>query len=127
MSWLDTRTEVIEKWRKRFKAFFSVTNLWLWLLVFFFCVGIILTLPWVFTHWQSVLDFTATGQIGDTIGGLTAPFVAILAALLTFIAFWVQYRANEDQKDQLNRQSFESIFFEMIRLHTENVVNTKIS
>ena len=42
--------------------------------------------------------FSDTGEIGDTIGGITGPFIAIAAAGLTFIAFWVQYKANIQQR-----------------------------
>lgn len=53
--------------------------------------------PFLFTHF-SILDFTETGQIGDTISGIMSPFVGIIAAILTFLAFWIQYKANEEQK-----------------------------
>lgn len=31
-------------------------------------------LPLCFTQISAIVDFTETGQIGDTIGGITAPF-----------------------------------------------------
>ncbi len=43
-------------------------------------------LPYLLTQ-HSIIDFTDTGQIGDTIGGIMGPFVGILAAVLTFMAF----------------------------------------
>ena len=39
-----------------------------------------------------------TGTTGDTFGGTLGPIVGWLAALLTFAAFWVQYRANQQQR-----------------------------
>lgn len=48
-------------------------------------------------------DFTQTGQIGDTIGGTMGPFVAIAGVLMTFIAFLMQVRANEIQREQLKK------------------------
>lgn len=48
---------------------------------------LICCLPWLFTRGIG-FDFTQTGLIGDTIGGIMGPFVAIAAAGLTFIAFW---------------------------------------
>lgn len=48
-------------------------------------------------------DFTETGQIGDTIGGTMGPFVAIAGVLMTFIAFLMQVRANEIQREQLKK------------------------
>ena len=35
-----------------------------------------------------------SGNIGDTIG-IMNPFVGIFAAVITFVAFWVQYKAND--------------------------------
>lgn len=52
---------------------------------------------------SSRFDFTETGQIGDTIGGTMGPFVAIAGVLMTFIAFLMQVRANELQRDQLKK------------------------
>lgn len=59
--------------------------------------------PMVFTLASSGIDFTKTGQIGDTIGGLMGPFIAIAGVLMTFVAFLIQVRANEIQKEQLSK------------------------
>jgi len=42
-------------------------------------------------------DFMATGQIGDTIGGITAPFIGLLSIILLFITFREQRKFNEEQ------------------------------
>jgi len=63
-------------------------------------------------------DFRCTGQIGDTIGGIMGPFVAIAASILTFIAFWVQYKANIQQRSDIALERFEHNFFEMLQLHS---------
>ena len=60
--------------------------------------------PWLFTLPGSI-DLTNTGQIGDTIGGTMSPFVGIAGVIMTFVAFMMQVRANEIQRDQL-RKSF---------------------
>lgn len=62
-------------------------------------------------------DFSGTGQIGDTIGGIMGPFVAIAASILTFIAFWVQYKANIQQRNDIALERFENNFYEMLQLH----------
>tara|TARA_Y100001954_G_C15684670_1_gene539601 strand:+ start:284 stop:976 length:693 start_codon:yes stop_codon:yes gene_type:complete len=46
------------------------------------------------------LDFTNKGGIGDTIGGITSPFINALAAVLVFIAFKEQVKANQLLKEQ---------------------------
>lgn len=63
-------------------------------------------LPYLLTQF-SILDFSATGQIGDTIGGIMGPFVGILAAVLTFMAFWTQYQANKEQRSSINENKAE--------------------
>lgn len=58
--------------------------------------------PWIFTSASSSekFDFTNTGQIGDTIGGIINPFIAIAGVLLTFLAFYMQIKANQIQITQ---------------------------
>ena len=63
--------------------------------------------------------FRNTGQIGDTIGGIMGPFVAIAAAILTFLAFWVQFKANEQQRKDIARERFENNLFELLHFHQE--------
>ena len=67
---------------------------------FLFIAIVICSLPWVLTR-EWFLDFSDTGEIGDTIGGIMGPFIAIAAAGLTFIAFWVQYKANIQQRQDI--------------------------
>ena len=97
---------------------------------------LILLLPWALTNpnYYSGISLMDTGQIGDTIGGITGPFIALLAALLTFFAFWVQYRSNIAQTKQFKKQDkdtkidrFENKFFELLRLHRNNVSEISIS
>lgn len=59
-------------------------------------------------------DYTTTGQFGDFVGGVVGTFFALAGTLLIFISFVEQTKENK-------RIAFESSFFEMIRLHRENV------
>lgn len=63
-----------------------------------------------------------------TFNGYVAPFVAIAAVITTGLAFFMQYQANEKLKEQIDKQDkqyqldkFESQFYEMLRLHKENI------
>jgi hypothetical protein len=78
------------------------------------------------------IDFTETGQIGDTIGGIMNPFISLAGVLLTFFAFYIQVKANKqqyynfklelkEQREQFVKSQFENQFYEMLRLHKENV------
>ena len=60
----------------------------------------ILTRPaiWAF------LAFNKTGQIGDTIGGITAPFVNLIAAYLVYKSFSAQIQANYQQQRNHSEQ-----------------------
>ena len=74
-------------------------------LLFMLLVVLVCFFPYWFTRdGDPDLCFKGTGEIGDTIGGIMGPFVAIIAAFLTFIAFLIQYDANELQKKELERQ-----------------------
>lgn len=101
---------------------------WRSLKIFIGVVLLICLFPIIFTTLYSGIDFSAKGQIGDTIGGTMGPFIAIAAAGLTFLAFWVQYKANEQQrkdigelKEREEKEKLETKFFEMIKLHRDNV------
>ena len=86
---------------------------------FLFIAALICCLPWAFADNYWGIDFSETGQIGDTIGGVMGPFIAIAAAGLTFIAFWVQYKANIQQRHDISIERFESNLFEMIHIQQE--------
>jgi hypothetical protein len=89
---------------------------------FILVIVLILFFPYWFTSYSfRGINFSQTGNIGDTIGGILGPFIAIAAAILTFFAFWVQYKANEQQKLDLKIERFENKFFELLKFHKENV------
>jgi len=94
-------------------------------------------------------DFSTSGQIGDTIGGLMNPFIALAGVIVTGLAFYIQFKANQQQRelflkeqaenkrqlqeqiDNQNKQNqlqqFESQFYEMLKLHRENISEMKIN
>ena len=65
-----------------------------------------LLMPFILTS-VGIIDFTETGQIGDTIGGITAPFVGLLGSILVFLALKSQIDANLNLQEQLERQDNE--------------------
>lgn len=79
------------------------------LVIFWTLIGFILFGPYLFTR-NSLLGFSfeETGQIGDTIGGITAPFVNLLAAFLVYKSFFAQINANyiqqKNHREQLEAQ-----------------------
>ncbi|MEH6497794.1 MAG: putative phage abortive infection protein [Pseudoalteromonas distincta] len=59
-------------------------------------------------------DYEVTGQFGDFVGGIVGTFFALTGTLLIYLTFQEQTKENK-------RSAFESSFFEMIKLHRENV------
>src|SRR5689334_2180187 len=119
---------------------------WMGLGIFVLAIGLICFFPyWFTTRSFRNIDFNKTGPIGDTIGGIMGPFIAIAAAILTFLAFWVQYQANIQQREQfllsLTKQKeessaqekiwrterFENRFYELLKLHRANVDEMNIA
>ena len=89
--------------------------------------ALILILPVLLTKIPFALfDLTETGQIGDTIGGITAPFIGILAGYLTFLAFHEQSKANKETAKDLKEDRFENRFFNFINLLHEQEKDTII-
>jgi hypothetical protein len=61
------------------------------------------------------------GQYGDLVGGLLNPVLAAIGIIAASLAFYAQYQANLQVKDQFKLQQFESQFYEMLKLHRANV------
>lgn len=72
-------------------------------------------------------DYSKIGPYGDYIGGILNPLIAVFAVFAAGFAFYAQYEANKQVQDQFKIQQFESQFFEMLRLHKENVNEMRIT
>lgn len=67
----------------------------IFIIVFVFAV----IAPIVFSQFYTGISFVGLGEIGDVIGGTTAPFIGFGGMYLMYRAFKVQYLANEEFKD----------------------------
>lgn len=69
-------------------------------------VLVIASIPFILTRPAILptLNFSETGQIGDTIGGLTAPIINLLGAILVYFSFQQQIKANEIQRKALDEE-----------------------
>ncbi len=54
-------------------------------------------------------DFTKTGEIGDTIGGITSPIIGLLGAILLYFALTAQIEANKIIQDQITEQKKDEV------------------
>lgn len=87
---------------------------YIWFLII---IGILFALsaPILFTQKWSNIDFMETGQIGDTIGGTTAPIIGLLSVLLLFYTLWEQIEFNKKQKEISIDEQFKSTFFNLLQ------------
>lgn len=92
-------------------------NFWKSFSWFLLVVIVICILPWLLAK-HAWIDFSSTGEIGDTIGGIMGPFVAIAAAGLTFVAFWVQYKANILQRNDIATERLEAKYYKMLDIYS---------
>lgn len=84
-------------------------------------------IKWIdFTKFNLNVDFTETGNIGDTIGGITAPIIGIVNVILLFVTLNRQIKFEENQdnfnKNQLlsqREEQFKSTFFQMLQTQRE--------
>ncbi|AXY75389.1 hypothetical protein D3H65_15965 [Paraflavitalea soli] len=76
------------------------------LTVIIFCIGIVIIVlaPWIMVTAIKPTSFKDTGQIGDTIGGITAPIASLLGSFLIYKALQAQIAANEIIVNQFDEQ-----------------------
>ena len=86
-------------------------------------VIIVIISPFIFTRpaiceW---FNYSSTGEIGDTIGGTTAPIIGLLSVILLYITLKKQIQADECQGERLVEQEkimrdeqFKSTFFNLL-------------
>ncbi|WP_293908265.1 putative phage abortive infection protein [Sphingobacterium sp. UBA5670] len=86
--------------------------------------------PLVYTgsNSYSSIVYQNTGVIGDTIGGVMNPFIGIAAVIVTGLAFYAQYQANEEVRKQFLKQEqkylydkFENRLFKLIENYNQTV------
>ncbi len=78
----------------------------------FIVIGILLILgPKIFTLVLGYNDFIEIGEIGDTFGGLTSPFLSYFGSILVFLALKAQIDANNKIAQQFEEQNTDQLFF----------------
>ncbi len=99
----------MSNWKHKISRFFisialgirPINGIYFILTIGFLAIFII---PALFTIKTFLPSFKETGQIGDTINGIAGPFIALTAAILTYLAFYMQYKANRIQIRQFKEQ-----------------------
>jgi hypothetical protein len=75
--------------------------------------------PPLFIQPWSPFDFTETGQIGDTIGGITAPIIGILSIALLVCTLKEQIKFSKRQKEISVDEQFKTTFFNLLKAQRE--------
>ena len=74
-----------------------------------------------------IFSFFAPAIFGNSNGiDHMIPFIAIATAILTFLAFLIQHQANVQLSNDNKRQQHERQFYEMLKIHCDNVKNLHI-
>lgn len=71
-------------------------------------VPLVLLAPIIFTRTTNGINFLETGQIGDTIGGTTAPIIGLIGAILVYLALKAQIHANVLVQKQIRQQESDA-------------------
>ena len=120
MFWIDNKKMDDEEKEKKFLNRLSIGAIG----VLFFAV----ISPLVFTRCDAL--GISPSNITDVYSGVNimTPFIAIATVIVTFLAFYAQYKANEKlkndvdrQEKDLKRQQLERQFYEMLKIHRDNV------
>lgn len=70
-------------------------------------IGLMIVFPILFSKPWGWLDLSKTGEIGSSIGGMTAPAIGIMSSLLVYLSFRAQIRMNQRQWKEIKKQSEE--------------------
>ena len=70
--------------------------------------------------------FDHIGEIGDTIGGLTAPVIGLLNAVLLYLTLREQFEFNEKQKKSVKEDQFKNTFFQLLEAQRRIGINIRL-
>lgn len=111
----------MDKKKKSLILNLSSTEKYIFLGVGFALILLPLIFTWDYISW---ISFKGKGEIGDTIGGITAPFIGFGGSILVYLALKAQIDANTKIQDQFNeqkkndyKQNFENTFFNLLSIH----------
>lgn len=88
---------------------------------------IVFVLPWLFVQPSIFPNLSGKGEIGDTIGGITAPFLSFFGSVLVYLALKSQIDANEEFKKQFEKQNYDQLFFRLMDKLNEQILNFEIN
>lgn len=97
----------------------TIANLFIYSSVIILGIFIICIFVDGYVFWgHSDIKFDVTGQVGDFIGG-------VIGTIISAAGFYFLYLTFNDQRKSFERERLESKFFDLIKLHRENVAEMK--
>jgi hypothetical protein len=96
-----------------------------WIIVLIVLTIFTLFAPLIFSIRPSLYDFPKDFDKIATGIGVMSPFVAICAAILTYLAFRMQFLANKKMLSDSAKLQIERQFYEMLKIHKDNVNEIK--
>lgn len=94
-------------------------------LIFYLIISVILLVPlyvlWIhnaYISYDETIDYTAFGTFGDFYGG-------VIGTLFAIIGVYYVYKTYIRQAEDQQKNEIESRFFELLKLHNENVIALK--
>ena len=66
--------------------------------IFLFCIILINAIPFIIKLYNNVMNYSNAGEIGDTIGGTTAPIIGSISSALLCWTLFEQIKFNKVQK-----------------------------
>ncbi|MFY7741580.1 MAG: putative phage abortive infection protein [Flavobacterium sp.] len=101
-----------------------------WGVLFSFIITLIFLIKLCFNGfwiWGDEIKMDATGQFGDFIGGVIGTIFSGLGFYFLYVTLVEQRTAINNQQAAFERERLESKFFELIKMHRENVSEFKYS
>ncbi len=111
----------MKKYRAEFKKAIP------WLALAFFVISTCLVVVPSFLLPSQMLGSMGTGQGTANTIALMSPLIAIIAAALTFVAFWVQYEANAQQRKDISQERLATRFYQLLAFHNSNIENLRFN
>lgn len=95
--------------------------------VFLLVIGVLSPLFLNKPFQYDLYNFDKYVNVAQSFSGYMMPFIALLGAVLTFAAFYIQYKANERIRNQFDLEQSNSHFYRMLDIHINNVKEFEIS
>jgi hypothetical protein len=71
-------------------------------------------------------NFDKNVNVAQSFSGYTMPCITFFGAVITFFAFYVQYEANQNLKNQFVKEQDNAHFYEMLKIHIDNIKEFRI-